>query len=160
MLGPAKHQSQSENVNSAVRKFGETYEKRYGEVPGVIAVANYAAFDVFTQAMQRAGSVETDRVLEVLTKERFETVWGPLVIGGKETYGIDRQFLYPLVISEVRAGKIVDVAQVVPAALKKSADPSAGAAVLLRPPSSIDLLCRRRSTASDWPWSTFLSRSA
>ena len=116
---PANINVKSDHVNSAVRKFGETYEKRYGEVPGVIAVANYAAFDVFTQAMQRAGSVETDKVLEVLTKERFETLWGPLVIGGKETYGIDRQFLYPLVISEVRAGKIVDVAQVVPAALKK-----------------------------------------
>ena len=116
---PANINVKSEHVNSAVRKFGEAYEKRYGEVPGVIAVANYAAFDVFTQAMQRAGSVETDRVLEVLTKERFETVWGPLVIGGKETYGIDRQFLYPLVISEVREGKIVDLTQVLPAALKK-----------------------------------------
>ena len=41
------------------------------------------------------------------------------MIGGKETYGIDRQFLYPLVISEVREGKIVDVTQVLPAALKK-----------------------------------------
>jgi branched-chain amino acid transport system substrate-binding protein len=116
---PANINVKSEHVNSAVRKFGEAYEKRYGEVPGVIAVANFAAFDVFTQAMQRAGSVETDRVLEVLTKERFETVWGPLVIGGKETYGIDRQFLYPLVISEVRGGEIVDLAQVLPAALKK-----------------------------------------
>ena len=115
---PANINVKSEHVNSAVRKFGEAYEKRYGEVPGVIAVANFAAFDVFTQAMQRAGSVETDRVLEVLTKERFETVWGPLVIGGKETYGIDRQFLYPLVISEVREGKIVDLTQVLPAALK------------------------------------------
>jgi branched-chain amino acid transport system substrate-binding protein len=116
---PANINVKSEHVNSAVRKFGDAYEKRYGEVPGVIAVANYAAFDVFTQAMQRAGSVETDRVLDVLTKERFETVWGPLVIGGKDTYGIDRQFLYPLVISEVRGGKVVDLAQVLPAALTR-----------------------------------------
>jgi len=116
---PANINVKSEHVNSAVRKFGEAYEKRYGEVPGVIAVANYAAFDVFAQAMQRAGSVDTERVLDVLTKERFETVWGPLVIGGKETYGIDRQFLYPLVISEVRGGQVVDLAQVLPAALKK-----------------------------------------
>ncbi len=116
---PANINVKSEHVNSAVRKFGEAYEKRYGEVPGVIAVANYAAFDVFAQAMQRAQSVDTERVLDVLTKERFETVWGPLVIGGKETYGIDRQFLYPLVISEVRGGQVVDLAQVLPAALKK-----------------------------------------
>lgn len=116
---PANINVKGEHVNVAVRQFGETYEKRYGEVPGVIAVANYAAFDVITQAMQRAGSIDTDQVLEVLTRERFETVWGPLVIGGKETYGINRQFLYPLVISEIRGGTVVDIAQVLPAALKK-----------------------------------------
>jgi len=116
---PANINVKGDHVSPAVRKFGEAYQKQYGEVPGAIAVANYAAFDVFTQAMQRAGSVDTDKVLAVLTKERFDTVWGPLVIGGKETYGIDRQFLYPLVISEVRGGKVVDVAQVTPAALRK-----------------------------------------
>jgi branched-chain amino acid transport system substrate-binding protein len=116
---PANINVKGDHVSAAVRKFGETYEKRYGEVPGAIAVANYAAFDVFTQAMQKAGSVDTDKVLAVLTKEQFQTVWGPLAIGGKETYGIDRQFLYPLVISEVRQGKVVDIAQVLPAALKK-----------------------------------------
>jgi branched-chain amino acid transport system substrate-binding protein len=116
---PANINVKGDHVSPAVRKFGETYEKRYGEVPGAIAVANYAAFDVFTQAMQKAGSIDTDRVLAVITKEQFQTVWGPLALGGKETYGIDRQFLYPLVISEVRQGKVVDIAQVLPAALKK-----------------------------------------
>ena len=116
---PANINVKGDHVSAAVRKFGETYEKRYGEVPGAIAVANYAAFDVFTQAMQKAGSIDTDRVLAVLTKEQFQTIWGPLALGGKETYGIDRQFLYPLVISEVRQGKVVDIAQVLPAALKK-----------------------------------------
>jgi branched-chain amino acid transport system substrate-binding protein len=115
---PANINVKGDHVSPAVRRFGETYEKRYGEVPGAIAVANYAAFDVFTQAMQKAGSIDTDRVLAVLTKEQFQTVWGPLALGGKETYGIDRQFLYPLVISEVRQGKVVDIAQVLPAALK------------------------------------------
>ena len=116
---PANINVKGDHVSPAVRKFGETYEKRYGEVPGAIAVANYAAFDVFTQAMQKAGSIDTDRVLAVITKEQFQTVWGPLALGGKETYGIDRQFLYPLVISEIRDGKVVDIAQVLPAALKK-----------------------------------------
>jgi branched-chain amino acid transport system substrate-binding protein len=116
---PANINVKSEHVSAAVRKFGEAYEKKYGEVAGVIAVGNYAAMDVVTQAMQRAGSIETDKVLAVLTKERFETVWGSLAIGGKETYGIDRQFLYPLIISEVRGGKVVDLAQVLPAALQK-----------------------------------------
>ncbi|MGH7313023.1 MAG: ABC transporter substrate-binding protein [Candidatus Rokuibacteriota bacterium] len=119
LWSPANINVKGDHVSAAVKKFGEAYEKKYGEVPGVIAVANYAAFDVFTRAMQKAGSIDTEKVLAVLTKEQFQTVWGPLAIGGKETYGIDRQFLYPLVISEVRRGKVVDVAQVVPAALKK-----------------------------------------
>jgi len=41
------------------------------------------------------------------------------VIGGKDTYGIDRQFLYPAVIAEIRDGKLVDLAQVAPIGLKK-----------------------------------------
>jgi hypothetical protein len=45
-------------------------------------------------------------------------VWGRLAIGGKETYGIDRQFLYPMTISEMRSGKSVDIEQVLPGALK------------------------------------------
>ena len=65
--------------------------------------------------MQDARSLETDKVLAALTQKPFDTVWGKLVLGGKETYGIDRQFLYPLVISEIRDGKVVDIAQVLPA---------------------------------------------
>ena len=116
---PANINVKSDFVSATVRRFGEEYEKRYKEVPGVIAVANYAAFDVFTKAMQDARSLDTDKVLAVLTQKPFDTVWGKLVLGGKETYGIDRQFLYPLVISEIRDGKVVDIAQVLPAALKK-----------------------------------------
>jgi branched-chain amino acid transport system substrate-binding protein len=116
---PTNINVKSDFVSPTVRRFGEEYEKRYKEVPGVIAVANYAAFDVITKAMQDARSLETDRVLTALTQKPFDTVWGKLVLGGKETYGIDRQFLYPMVISEIRDGKVVDIAQVLPAALKK-----------------------------------------
>ena len=116
---PVNINVKSDFVNPAVRKFGEEYEKRFKELPGVIAVANYAAFDVFTKSMVDAQSIEPDKVLIELTAKSHDTVWGKLAIGGKDTYGIDRQFLYPLVISEVRDGKVVDLAQVLPAGLKK-----------------------------------------
>jgi len=115
---PVNVNVKSDFVDPKVRKFGEEYEKRYKEVPGVIAVANYGAFDVFTKAMQEAGSVESEKVLAALTSRAYDTVWGKLVIGAKGTYGIDRQFLYPVVISEIRGGKPVDIEQVLPAALR------------------------------------------
>jgi len=71
------------------------------------------------KAMQDARSLETDKVMTALTQKPFDTVSGRLVLGGKDTYGIDRQFLYPMVISEIRDGKVIDIAQVLPAALKK-----------------------------------------
>jgi len=118
LWSPLNINVKSDFVDAKVRKFGDEYEKRYKEVPGAIAVANYAAFDVITEAMQEAGSVDTDKVLAALTSRPYDTVWGRLAIGAKETYGIDRQFLYPMVISEIRSGKSVDIEQVLPAALK------------------------------------------
>jgi branched-chain amino acid transport system substrate-binding protein len=116
---PANIDVTSEFVSPAVRKFGEAFVARYKEAPGAIAIANYAAFDVITQAMVEAGSLDTDKVLAALTGRPHQTIWGPVVIGGKDTYGIDRQFLYPVVIAEIRDGKLVDLAQVTPIGLKK-----------------------------------------
>jgi branched-chain amino acid transport system substrate-binding protein len=116
---PANIDAASEFVSPTVRKFGEAFVKRYKEVPGALAIANYAAFDVITKAMVEAQSLDTDKVLAAVTGRPHQTVWGPVVIGGKDTYGIDRQFLYPAVIAEIRDGKLVDLAQVAPIGLKK-----------------------------------------
>lgn len=116
---PANIDATSEFVSPTVRKFGEAFVKRYKEVPGALAIANYAAFDVITKAMVEAQSLDTDKVLAALTGRPHQTVWGPVVIGGKDTYGIDRQFLYPAVIAEIRDGKLVDLAQVAPIGFKK-----------------------------------------
>jgi len=116
---PVNINVRSDFVSPAVRAFGDEYEKRYKELPGVTAVANYAAFDVVTKAMVEAQSIDSEKVLAALTAKQYDTVWGKLVIGGKETYKIDRQFLYPIVISEVRDGKVVDLAQVQATGAKK-----------------------------------------
>jgi len=76
-------------------------------------VANYAAFDVFTQPC-RTGSVDTHKVLP-FSQGAVPDVWGPLALGGKGNVRHRPQFLYPLVISE-SGGQGVDIAQVLPAA--------------------------------------------
>jgi hypothetical protein len=82
-------------------------------------VANYVTLDVVTKAMQAASTIETDKVIERLTTGQYQTLRGPLVIGGKETYGIDRQFLTAVTVSEIRNGQVVDIAQAIPKALLK-----------------------------------------
>lgn len=106
------------HVAPTVNQFAKKYRAKYGEQASMIAVANYAGLDVVTKAMQQANSVDPDKVLQAMVSGKFETVWGPLVIGGQEQYGINRQFLYPLVISEIRDGKTVDISKVAPKELK------------------------------------------
>lgn len=106
------------HVAPSVNQFSKRYRAKYGEPATMIAVANYAGMDVVIKAMQLAKSIDPDKVVEAMLSGKFETVWGPLVIGGKEQYGINRQFLYPLVISEIRDGKTMDISKILPKELK------------------------------------------
>ena len=70
--------------------------------------------------MQQAGTTEPKAVADRMVQGTFETMRGPLVIGGQDTYGINRQFLFPVVISEIRDGQVVDVGKSLPIELKKA----------------------------------------
>jgi branched-chain amino acid transport system substrate-binding protein len=100
-----------------LKRFIAAYRTKYNETPGSSAVSNYIAIDVITKAMSAAGAVEPETVMPRMTQDQFETLRGPLRIGGFETYGIDRQFLTPVTISEIRDGQVVDIAQAMPRAL-------------------------------------------
>lgn len=106
------------HVASAVNQFSKKYRAKYGEATTTIAVANYGGLDVVTKAMQLADSIDPEKVMKTMESRKFETVWGSVVLGGQEEYGINRQFLYPFVISEIRDGKPVDLVKVAPKELK------------------------------------------
>ena len=65
---------------------------------------------VVAEAIEKAGTFDTDKVLKVMETTQFNTAWGPLKIGGMKTYGINRQFIWPIVITQVQDGKAVDIA--------------------------------------------------
>jgi branched-chain amino acid transport system substrate-binding protein len=109
----------STNFNGAdtpapVRDFYAKYLKKYGETTGSIALGNYLALDVVTQAIQAVGSLDTERVAEQLSTGKFNSVWGPVIAGGQNTYGTNRQFLRPITITEIHAGHAQDVGKTLP----------------------------------------------
>jgi branched-chain amino acid transport system substrate-binding protein len=103
-----------------LRRFVEQYQKKHSEAAGPSAIANYITVDVLTRAMQQAGTTEPKAVMDRMVQGAFETMRGPLVIGGQDTYGINRQFLFPVVISEIREGQVIDVGKSLPIELKKA----------------------------------------
>jgi hypothetical protein len=58
------------------------------------------------QLVQKTGSTDSTVLKNALEKMgTFETTVGKTYFAGKETYGVDRQIMYPIWISMVKDGK-------------------------------------------------------
>ena len=57
--------------NAVVKAFVEKYEAKYGETPVSFAALGYDAVYIAKQAIEAAGSVEYDAVVEALTTGTF-----------------------------------------------------------------------------------------
>ncbi len=106
----------SEQSPKPLRDFAARYEAAFGEPATLVAAAQYASFEVITEAMKAAGTTDPEKVARQIAEiGTFEdTVLGTVTITGKKTYGINRQFAYTLVVTEMQGGKPVGQAQVHP----------------------------------------------
>lgn len=96
------------------RAFSKKYRAKYHEAVGIAGLVNYCAAQVIFDAMQKAESVNVDKVIQALVKDKYQTIMGPVVIGGKKNYGINRQFLTPLIVSVYKGGKVYDIQRIFP----------------------------------------------
>lgn len=105
---PVQGSVYGDDPNPQVEAFNKTFATRYGARPSnTYAYPGYVLIDVWAKAVQRAQSLEADKVTAELEKMRGEpTLFGPRTFS-KE---IHHQNQARLLISEVKAGKpgIVD----------------------------------------------------
>lgn len=106
----------SEESPQPLRDFARRYQERFDEPATLIAAAQYATFEILVQSMQEAGTMDPTEVVEQIAQQgTFEdTVLGTVTITGEETYGINRQFIYPLVVSETVGGRQTPIERVEP----------------------------------------------
>jgi branched-chain amino acid transport system substrate-binding protein len=114
LLAPWSANLEGANTPPAVKEIVAKYQKKYGEPAGNYVVDNYVALDIVTQAMKAAGTTDTEKVVGHLAGKKFDSAWGPVVVGGKGTYGVDHQFLRPITITQYQNGKMVDVGSAMP----------------------------------------------
>ena len=101
-----------EGAKAAVglKNFARKYHaKKYKEGISIQSVVNYTGMKALAQAIEQAGTFDQDKVINVLENSKYQTAFGRTVVGGKKKYGINRQFIWPVTISQVRDGKGVDV---------------------------------------------------
>jgi branched-chain amino acid transport system substrate-binding protein len=101
--------SQGPNASPAYIDFKNTYTAKAGFwIPGALCLP--PSLECLLQAMQKAGSVEdTDKIQNILETESFHVMDLDMRFVGKEYYGANRALGQPLLVSEIRGGKLVPV---------------------------------------------------
>ena len=82
-----------------MRNVAKKYQERFNEPLSIIGASNYVGMKVVAKAIEKAGTLDTDKVVKVMETTTFDTAWGPLKLIGKDIYGIDHNFVYPVILS-------------------------------------------------------------
>ncbi len=115
LLGIQGWDLKSEMAPASLRDFAQRFEQRFGEPATLIAAANYASYQIVTQAMALCRCTDSTKVAQTIVQTgSFDTILGKVLIGGERTYGAKHQFLYPNLVYEMRGGVSVPLARVEP----------------------------------------------
>lgn len=95
------------------KKFYDEYMKKYGGTMSPWCPIMYNGAHILMESIRRSGSLDVDKVkAEFANLGDYDTIFGKVKWGGKETYGIDHQLMISFIIQQVKNGKAVTVAKV------------------------------------------------
>jgi branched-chain amino acid transport system substrate-binding protein len=94
-------------ATEAQKKFYDDYIALYGKPFDPVTPKYHVYLDIMVQAIEKAGSLDTVKIKEVLDKTpEWKTLFGNSRFTGKDYYGINRQIVTPVYISELQDGKL------------------------------------------------------
>lgn len=109
----------AELINPAVADLDARTRRKYGRGLMYGVIEYHASLQAWAQAIERAGTLDTDAVVKELERGTFDTVYGPVTFGGKPLFGIKRQVLHPIPLGIIKSGKFVHLEMMpIPDALK------------------------------------------
>lgn len=91
----------AEPVTDIQKSIAKAYIGKYGEpfLPQIFDY--YHCLFYVTKAISKAGTFDTTQVAKVLENLTYESTWGKAGFGGKELYGIKRQVIWPMALSQI-----------------------------------------------------------
>ena len=105
----------TDTTNPSYQRMAEEFKKEHGHDANDLLPIPYDAMRILMAAIQNAGTAtDTEKVRQSIAKVTpFKSVLGDTIrLGGKESYGIDTQFLTPAYIGVIKDGKIPVMHQV------------------------------------------------
>lgn len=101
----------SPNATALQRRLNEGVKLLTGESINSVQIGFYDSVKALASAMESAQSIEPKEVAKSLPKVTFDSFYGPSAFGGKDTYGSAQQILAPVIVTQVRAGRLVEIEQ-------------------------------------------------
>jgi branched-chain amino acid transport system substrate-binding protein len=91
------------------KDYWATYVARYKEDPSANGWEGYMAFEFLSAAIEKAQSLDPDKIVAVMRDLKINTLLGELKLVGKDDpllpgYGINNQFSYPLPVTRLQKG--------------------------------------------------------
>jgi branched-chain amino acid transport system substrate-binding protein len=93
--------------------------KEMGQHINAISLSAWDSTMAIRAAMEKAQSVDPAKVREALPGVVFDSSYGPAAFGGKAEYGSPQQMLLPILISQIKDGKVIERNRIIPAELKE-----------------------------------------
>jgi branched-chain amino acid transport system substrate-binding protein len=102
-------------TNEAQKKYYDDYIATYGKPFDPVTPKYQVYLDILVQAIEKSGSIDPTQVKDTMEKvDEWVTIFGPAKFGGKVHYGIKRQVITPVYISEIIGGKLVNRGTMMP----------------------------------------------
>jgi branched-chain amino acid transport system substrate-binding protein len=97
------------------KKYHDDYMAIHGKPFDPVTPKYHLYLDILVQAIEKSGSLDPTPVKETMEKtEEWNTIFGAAKFGGKEHYGIQRQIITPVYISEIVNGNLVNRGTMMP----------------------------------------------
>lgn len=100
------------------RALNDGVRKATGDSINAIQIGIYDAVYAIKAGMEKAQSTDPVDVAKALPETSFNSFYGKSAFGGKGTYGSAQQMLLPVIVTQLKDGKLVEVARVAPAELR------------------------------------------
>ncbi|WP_420392356.1 ABC transporter substrate-binding protein [Acuticoccus sp.] len=104
---------ESDRASAHQKAVNEKAIATFGEAPNAVTIGFYDALFALKAAMEEAGSVEPEAVAKALPEITFDTFYDTKgAFGGEATYGSRQQILLPVIVTQVKDGRLVEVERI------------------------------------------------
>ena len=100
----------TEEMKEVYKNYQEKYKEKFDPIVNV----GYPMLWILKLAIEKANSIDTTAVAKSMENLEGEMTYGHFSLGGVKTYGAKRQIIYPVAISQIKEGKLVNISFVMP----------------------------------------------